>query len=220
MTAALSASGLGVVAGDVQLTRSLSIDVIGGHIMVLRGANGSGKTSLLETLAGVRRAAAGRIALDGVDVTNWPIHRRARNGLAWMPQARACFPTLTVRDNVLVAAELGASAHVSDVDGQLDRLALSGIAHRRAGALSGGESRRMELARCFVLRPRVIVLDEPFAGVDSQALSLMIGALRQEASHGVAVLLSDHHTHALRSVADSVVTLVEGTLVGTGLETA
>jgi len=155
-------------------------------MVILQGANGTGKSTLLEALAGVLRVDAGVVQLGGQDVTDWALHRRAQAGLGYLPQGPCLVPGLDVWSNVALS---GASA--SDVEAMLEALSLVSLTHRPVSELSGGERRRVELARCMVRPAKVLLLDEPLWGLDTSQAEAVWRGLSAQVRRGVAVLIAD-----------------------------
>ncbi len=189
-----------------------------GEVLGVLGPNGAGKSTLFRLLAGAEAPDSGRVTLGGVDVTGWPLHRRARAGLAWLPQGSSVLPRLTVRDNLGIA--LSAVGRVGELDERLAAADLASLSERRAGDLSGGERRRLELARALALSPQVVLLDEPFAGVDPRHvadLSRRIGAL---AAEGLAVILTDHAVREALAVCHRAILLDGGVVQVAGTASA
>ncbi|HKQ71576.1 MAG TPA: ABC transporter ATP-binding protein, partial [Polyangiaceae bacterium] len=181
------------------------------------GPSGAGKTTLFRALVGESPIAAGRIELDGQNISGDPLWKRARRGIGYVPQSPSVLWDLTVEQNLTtfesltrsVEPPLGAAAWAGSVE-LADRLDV------RAGALSGGERRRLELARALVGRPRVLVCDEPFAGIDPAGAERLGDLLRRRADDGVAVVLADHHVSEALRVCTRAVLLVDGRIEASG----
>jgi branched-chain amino acid transport system ATP-binding protein len=189
-----------------------------GHVTGLIGPNGAGKSTLFDVVSGLRRPAAGRVFLDGRDVTRMGPARRSRHGLARTFQHLELFGRLSVRDNLLVAAELGpyrrrAAAAVGEI---LDRLDLTDIAGRPADALPTGVGRLVEVGRALAVRPKVLLLDEPAAGQDADETDRFAGLLRTLAADGMAVVLVEHDMGLVMSVCDQVYVLDLGKIIAVG----
>jgi lipopolysaccharide export system ATP-binding protein len=187
---ALEADGLVKTYGGRRVVDTVSFAVHPGEVLGLLGPNGAGKSTVFRMLAGVEVPDAGSIRLHGQDVARLPLYRRARLGLGWLAQDDALFRELTVAENVLLAAD--AAGTDADPVELLRRTGVPGVAQRRIEGLSGGERKRVAIARLLALRPKVLLLDEPFAGVDPVAVRGLALLVRELASQGLAVVLTDH----------------------------
>ena len=205
--------GRPVVAG-------VDFEVQPGEIVGLLGPNGAGKTTSFGMLAGLLRADEGRVLVDGEDVTGWPLHRRARRGLGYLPQEASVFRRLTVRGNLeavlSVQRGLGRREAQDRVTAELRRFDLEDRASQRADQLSGGERRRLELARCMVIRPRWLLLDEPFAGIDPIGVRDLQGRLRGLRDQGIAIFVTDHQVRAMLALCDRTYLLAAGRVIDEG----
>ena len=189
----LTAHGLTRRFGKRTVVNNISLSIEPGQVHGLLGPNGAGKTTLFRMLTGLLRPHAGRVELAGVDVTRWPLWRRARAGLGYLPQGASVFRHLTVRQNVLAGLRhQPRAAQNGQADALLARFALSDLADARADRLSGGERRRVEIVRALAADPRVLLVDEPFAGLDPIAAQGVRAHLQTLAGAGVAVLITDH----------------------------
>jgi len=201
-------AGLRALAG-------VSLELRGGEILGLIGPNGSGKTTLLNVVSGVYRPTAGRVLLEGRDITGWPAHRIARLGLARTFQNIRLFGGLTVRENVEVAAPAGASD--ADVDRVLEELDLEPHAGTVAAALPYGVQRRVEIARAVIRRPAVLLLDEPAAGMnEAESERLLATIAGVQAALGCSVLVIDHDLRLILRLCDRVQVLNEGAVIAEG----
>lgn len=183
----------------------------------LIGPNGSGKSTLLAVITGVMRHERGHVEVDGTDVTGWPAHRIARLGVARSFQTARVFPALSVGENIAAGAMAARRPGVDILIGELaSRLDLADVIDERAGELSYGVQRRVEVGRALATDPRCLILDEPAAGLDeheSVALSDVLGQLRDD---GIALLVVDHDIELIRALCDSVQVLAEGRTLATG----
>jgi lipopolysaccharide export system ATP-binding protein len=213
---ALAASGIRVARGNKTILRGVDLHADGGEILGVLGPSGAGKSTLFRALVGEIAIGAGRIALIGEDVTSLPLWQRARRGLSYVPQTPSVLWDLTVRDNLRAYHRVVHPKAKSDVEAAAvrelaERVALTESLGVRAGELSGGERRRLELARALTRPPKVLVCDEPFAGVDPQQASRLGDMLRALAvEHGVAVILADHHVEEALRVCTRAVLLLDG----------
>ncbi len=201
------------------VVQEVSLDVASGEVVGLLGPNGAGKTTCFYMIVGLVPADAGRIHMDERELTNLPIHRRARLGISYLPQENSVFRRLTVEENVQAVLELQglAAAEISQRLGEL--LAELNIAHLRkhtALSLSGGERRRLEIARALGTRPAFILLDEPFAGVDPIAvldIQRIIGYLKER---GIGVLITDHNVRETLGICDRAYIINDGAVLASG----
>ncbi len=213
--ALLEGRGLGKRYGVVEALRGVDIQVGPGQVVGLIGPNGAGKSTAFRLLAGTEAPDSGTVWLRGDDVTLWPLHRRARGGIAYLPQHPSVLPRLTALQNLQIAEDANPGGPRA-----MELLAdagLSDLAGRRAGHLSGGERRRLEIARARAIRPAVMLLDEPFSGVDPAHVTDLSVGIRAMADEGLGVLLTDHAARAALRVCDWVYLLDSGiiTLSGT-----
>ncbi|QLG87036.1 LPS export ABC transporter ATP-binding protein [Chitinibacter bivalviorum] len=201
------------------VVRDVSLEVSSGEVVGLLGPNGAGKTTSFYMIVGLVKMDQGMIELDGVDVSQLPIHKRARLGLGYLPQEASIFRKMTVAENIKAVLEL----HYSDKTEINDRLDLLlhdlHVAHLRdsnAMSLSGGERRRVEIARALASNPQFVLLDEPFAGVDPIAvidIQRIIGFLKER---GIGVLITDHNVRETLGICDRAYIISEGAVLTAG----
>ncbi|MCW3474846.1 LPS export ABC transporter ATP-binding protein [Limobrevibacterium gyesilva] len=217
--AGLAAHGVGKVYKKRPVVRNVSISVRRGEAVGLLGPNGAGKTTTFYMIVGLVRPDTGSISLDGHDITGLPMYRRARLGIGYLPQEASVFRGLNVEQNVMAALEV-VEPDPDRRDQMLDELlAEFGIGHLRrtpALALSGGERRRVEIARALATQPSYILLDEPLAGIDPIA----VGEIRDLVSHlkdrGIGVLITDHNVRETLEIIDRAYILHDGQLLMEG----
>jgi lipopolysaccharide export system ATP-binding protein len=221
----LEATGLQKRFGARKVVKDVHLAVGGGEVVGLLGPNGAGKTTTFYMVVGLVRADAGRILIDAQEVQGLPIHRRSRLGLSYLPQEASIFRKLTVEENVRAVLELqqdadGKPLKTDALEQQLEQLlAELGIEKLRdvpAPALSGGERRRVEIARALATRPRFILLDEPFAGVDPIAvieIQRIISFLR---ARGIGVLITDHNVRETLGICDRAYIISDGLVLAEG----
>ena len=225
----LAASGLQKRYGARQVVRDVHLAVGAGEVVGLLGPNGAGKTTTFYMVVGLVRADAGSISIDGQPVEHLPMHRRARMGLSYLPQEASIFRKLNVQENIRAVLELQlgpdgrrlGEARIQELLGALLReLAIEKLADTPALALSGGERRRVEIARALATQPRFILLDEPFAGVDPIAvleIQRIIGFLR---ARGIGVLITDHNVRETLGICDRAYIISEGSVLAEGTPAA
>jgi lipopolysaccharide export system ATP-binding protein len=197
----------------------VSLEVSSGEVVGLLGPNGAGKTTCFYMIVGLVPADAGSIRLDQTDLTHLPIHRRARLGISYLPQENSVFRRLTVEENVQAILELQGLAP-EQIEARLTELLKDlNIAHLRkhtALSLSGGERRRLEIARALGTRPTFILLDEPFAGVDPIAVLDIQRIIRFLKERGIGVLITDHNVRETLGICDRAYIINEGTVLASG----
>ena len=218
MSPLLRAEEITVSFGGHRALAGVSLAAEAGRVTGLIGPNGAGKSTLFDVVCGLRRPGAGRVWLDGHDITREGPARRARRGMCRTFQHLELFGRLSVRDNLLVAAELGPGRRraARTVEGVLDRLGLTGVADDLADALPTGLARLVEVGRALVLGPRVLLLDEPAAGQDAEETQRFAALLRSLADEGTAVLLVEHDMSLVMGVCDEVYVLDLGSVVAGG----
>jgi lipopolysaccharide export system ATP-binding protein len=198
-----------------KVVNGVSLDVRSGEVVGLLGPNGAGKTSTFYMVLGLLRPDSGEISLDGQDISQLPIFRRARLGLQYLPQETSVFRKLTVAENILAILEtLEADPAVRQerLEKLLAELRISHLANRKAAALSGGERRRLEITRALVTAPHFIILDEPFAGIDPLAVTDIQNIIRHLKERQLGVLISDHNVREALGVCDRAYIINEGTI--------
>jgi len=199
--------------------RDISLSVKRGEVIGLLGPNGAGKTTCFYSVTGLVTPDAGTIMIDGVDATVLPMYRRARLGVGYLPQEASIFRGLSVEDNIRAVLEL-VERKPDRREQQLDELlAEFSITHLRrtpSVALSGGERRRVEIARCLASRPSYVLLDEPFAGVDPIAVGEIRDLVRQLRDRGLGVLITDHNVRETLEIIDRAYILHDGTVLMSG----
>ncbi|MFP5074109.1 LPS export ABC transporter ATP-binding protein [Neisseria sp. WLZKY-1] len=202
-----------------QVVKDFSLDIESGEVVGLLGPNGAGKTTSFYMIVGLIAADAGSITLDGRELRHLPIHERARMGVGYLPQEASIFRKMTVEQNIRAILEISIKDK-SRIDGELERLLsdlnIERLRHSPAPALSGGERRRVEIARVLAMQPRFILLDEPFAGVDPIAvidIQKIIGFLK---SRGIGVLITDHNVRETLRICDRAFIISDGAVLATG----
>ncbi len=203
-----------------QVVRDLSLRVESGEVVGLLGPNGAGKTTAFYLIVGLVAADAGRIFLDDADLTHEPIHRRAQAGIGYLPQEASVFRRLSVADNVMAILETRADLDRASREERLEQiLGELRITHVRASlgmSLSGGERRRVEIARSLAAEPRFILLDEPFAGVDPISVVDIQRIVRELAQKGIGVLITDHNVRETLGVCTRSYIIGDGSVIAAG----
>lgn len=199
--------------------RDVSIHLARGEVVALLGPNGSGKTTCFYNIAGLITPDAGKVLIDGRDVTALPMYRRARLGIGYLPQEASIFRGLSVEDNILAVLEIVVPDRHKRRERLEELLGDFSIAHLRqapALALSGGERRRVEIARCLAADPKYLLLDEPFAGVDPIAVAEIRALVTQLKSRGIGVLITDHNVRETLEIVDRAYILHDGKVLMSG----
>ncbi len=196
--------------------KGISLEVAQGQVVGLLGPNGAGKTTTFYMIVGVQRPDEGTIHLDGQDITRYPMHQRAKAGLGYLSQERSIFRKLTVEENlnaVLEMLPLSRTEKQERLDSLLHELGIQHVRNIKGYALSGGESRRAEIARALVLEPAIMLLDEPFAGVDPIAVADIKTIVQQLAQRNIGVLITDHNVRETFGIIDYGYIMNEGELL-------
>ncbi|MDF2605493.1 LPS export ABC transporter ATP-binding protein [Sphingomonas sp.] len=199
--------------------RDVSVSVGRGEVVGLLGPNGAGKTTCFYSVMGLVRPDAGRIMLDGEDITGLPMYRRAILGLGYLPQETSIFRGLTIEKNILTVLELNepdATARQQKLDRLLDEFGLTRLRDAPAMALSGGERRRAEIARALAADPSIILLDEPFAGIDPLSIADIRALVKQLKSRGIGVLITDHNVRETLEIVDRGYIIYDGRVLFSG----
>jgi lipopolysaccharide export system ATP-binding protein len=215
----LSADNLVKIYKGRKAVKGVSLEVEQGQIVGLLGPNGAGKTTTFYMIAGVVRPDYGTILLDEHEITKSPMHMRARSGIGYLSQERSIFRKLSVEENLLAILELlplSKAAQRERLEMLLEELGIAHVRHLKGYALSGGESRRAEIARALVLEPAIILLDEPFAGVDPIAVADIQETIRQLARRNIGVLITDHNVRETFGIIDRGYIMNEGNLLVSG----
>jgi lipopolysaccharide export system ATP-binding protein len=206
--------------GRRTIVRDLSLEVAAGEVVGLLGPNGAGKTTAFYMIVGLVPADAGRILIDDTDLTHRPIHARAQAGIGYLPQEASVFRKLSVEDNVLAILEtrpgLDGAARRARCDAILADLRIDHVRTSPGMALSGGERRRVEIARALAADPRFLLLDEPFAGVDPISVLDIQRIVRELAARGIGVLITDHNVRETLGVCQRSYIIGEGTVMAAG----
>jgi lipopolysaccharide export system ATP-binding protein len=219
MEISLKASGLKKTFGSRTVVNDIGLDVSQGEVVGLLGPNGAGKTTSFYMMVGLIKADAGKILLSGEDVTEMPIHKRALKGIGYLPQEASIFRELTVEENiysVLECRNLRKSKRVQVANTLVADFGLSHIRKSKGGELSGGERRRVEIARTLALEPKFVLLDEPFAGVDPLAVNDIQNIIKGLKERNIGVLITDHNVRETLGIVDRAYIMSNGELLESG----
>jgi lipopolysaccharide export system ATP-binding protein len=205
--------------GGRTVVRGVNLEVNAGEIVGLLGRNGAGKSTTFKMLMGVHRPNGGRVLMDETDVTHMPMFKRVRHGLGYLPQDDTYFAKLTVEENLLAILETTSMSKADRgkrLEELIDEFGLHKVRTNPAGSCSGGEKRRLEIARTLIGNPKVILLDEPFAGVDPIAIQDLRELVAGLVSKGIALLLTDHNVREVLPMTDRSYIIVDGQVIKEG----
>ena len=216
----LVAKGLRKRYKQREVVKDFGLTLEAGEVVGLLGPNGAGKTTCFYMIVGLVETDAGSIVLDGKDITGDPMYTRAKQGVGYLPQEPSVFRKLTVADNIRLVLELredlDKAGREAELNSLLDELQIGHVADQPGASLSGGERRRCEIARALAARPRLILLDEPFAGVDP----ISVGEIQRIVTHlkqrGIGVLITDHNVRETLGICDRAYILNEGSVLAQG----
>jgi lipopolysaccharide export system ATP-binding protein len=201
------------------VVKDVSFNISQGEVVGLLGANGAGKTTSFYMVVGVIRPHSGKILLDNRDITSLPMYKRARQGLGYLPQEASVFRKMSVEDNlfaILQTLKLSRKEQVKTADRLLDELRINHIRKNKGFSLSGGERRRVEIARALVTQPKFMLLDEPFAGVDPIAVLDIQEVIRELAGRNIGILITDHNVRETLGITDRAYIMNEGQIMVEG----
>jgi len=204
---------------DLEIVKGMSLEVKSGEVVGLLGPNGAGKTTTFYMICGLVESSGGEVFFDDENLSGMPLHQRALKGIGYLPQEASIFKDLSVEENLLIAAEV----KIKDKEEQekrilelLDMFNIEPIRYRKGVSLSGGERRRVEIARALVNKPKFLLLDEPFAGVDPIAVMDIQTVIKQLVSYGIGVLITDHNVRETLDVCDRAYVIKAGSLLASG----
>lgn len=215
----LSAQHLRKTYGHKAVVQDVSMDVYSGECVGLLGANGAGKTTSFYMVCGLVEANGGDVTLDGESLIHMPMYRRARKGIGYLPQEASVFRKLTVRENLLAIFETLPMTNEQiheELDSLLHDFGLEEVQEQKAFTLSGGQRRRTEIARCLVTKPKFVLLDEPFAGVDPIAVEDIQGIISELRGKGYGILITDHNVRETLSICDRAYLMTAGEILVQG----
>ena len=203
----------------LEIVQDMSLEISSGEVVGLLGPNGAGKTTTFYMICGLVESSGGEVFFDGENISTMPLHQRAIKGIGYLPQEASIFKDLSVEDNLMVAAQLG----IKDKKKQeerilelLDMFNIEPIRYRKGVSLSGGERRRVEIARALVNKPKFLLLDEPFAGVDPIAVKDIQTVIQQLVTYDIGVLITDHNVRETLAVCDRAYVIKSGSLLASG----
>lgn len=205
--------------GDRTVVNHVNITVKQGTIVGLLGPNGAGKTTTFYMIVGLEKPDYGTVTIDNRDITHLPMHGRARAGIGYLPQEQSIFRKLTVEENIMSVLELGPSTpegRQAKMDELIEEFNIEHVRKKVGNSLSGGEKRRVEIARSLATDPSFILLDEPFAGVDPIAVHDLQRLIRHLSSRGIGILITDHNVRETLSIVDQAYILNEGEVLISG----
>lgn len=216
----LIAEGLRKKYKSREVVKDFGLTLNPGEVVGLLGPNGAGKTTCFYMIVGLVQADAGRIVLDGQDITAKPMYTRAKLGVGYLPQEPSVFRRLSVRDNIKLVLELrkdlDGKGRERELESLLEELQVTHVADQQGASLSGGERRRVEIARALAAKPRMMLLDEPFAGVDPISVTEIQRIVRHLKDRGIGVLITDHNVRETLGICERAYILNEGAVLAQG----
>jgi lipopolysaccharide export system ATP-binding protein len=198
------------------VVKDISISVNTGEIIGILGPNGAGKTTSFLMLAGVIKPCQGEVLLNGENITHLSLSSRARKGIGYLPQDTSVFQGMSVSDNILTALEIvehNLGKRLRKLEKILEEFSISHLRHSKSISLSGGERRKLELARCFAISPTYLLLDEPFAGIDPISINSIVTLIRYLSSKGIGILITDHNVKEALGVIDKAYVIFNGKVI-------
>ncbi|MBX3418817.1 MAG: LPS export ABC transporter ATP-binding protein [Pirellulaceae bacterium] len=199
------------------VVNGVSLEVGEGEVIGLLGPNGAGKTTTFRMICGMTKPDSGKVFLRGEEVTNWPMYVRAsRGGMGYLPQQSSVFAKLSAENNlrgIMQLLGMNRKEQNSRIEELLDQFKIKHVRKTQAGRLSGGERRRLEIARCLISNPKIIMLDEPFAGIDPVTVQNVQVIIRELADSGISILITDHAAREILQITDRTYVVSEGTIL-------
>jgi lipopolysaccharide export system ATP-binding protein len=202
--------------GPRTVVNQINVEVSSGEVVGLLGPNGAGKSTTFSILLGLVTPSSGQVLLNGVDITRTPVYRRARLGVSFLPQEPSVFGKLTVRDNLRAISQMNRGAERRDIDTLLEEMGLDQIRSTKAALLSGGERRRLEIARSLLFSPSFLLLDEPFAGIDPIQIQEIQSIITSFSRKGMGVIITDHNIRDLLKITDRSYIINKGEVIFNG----
>jgi branched-chain amino acid transport system ATP-binding protein len=221
MSAILAVDGLSAGYGAIEVLHDIGITLEEGTLVTIVGANGAGKTTLLLALSGLVKKRAGTVRFDGADITALPSHAIVKRGLAHVPEGRRMLPSMSVEENLLIAADARPSpTRAKDIAALFERFPILGTRRAvAAGSLSGGEAQMLAIARALVMKPRALLLDEPSMGLAPKLVAEIFAILAEERARGTSILLVEQNARRSLAIADRGYVLERGRVIATGTGT-
>jgi len=208
------------IYGKRAVVKDISFSMNGGQVIGLLGPNGAGKTTTFYMIVGFIRANGGKIFINNIDISDFPMYKRAKAGLSYLPQEPSVFRKLSVRDNIHLVSQtredLTKEQQHELTDSLLEKFGLTGLSKQMGYTLSGGERRRTEIARSLATNPRFLLLDEPFAGIDPKAVYEIKNIVRSLSADGIGVLITDHNVRDTLSITDCSHIISDGSILVSG----
>jgi len=212
----LEGKGMSISFKKRRVVNNISVKVSSGEVIGLLGPNGAGKTTTFHMILGIHRPESGQILLNDVDITRYPVFMRARAGIGFLPQEPSVFRGMSVIDNIYTVLEHRKEKKEIDIEGVLDEMGLSELRNRKASFLSGGERRRLEIARSLVLDPDFLLLDEPFAGIDPIQINEIRKLIKSFKNKGLGIIITDHNVREILKITDRSYIINKGELIFQG----
>ncbi|MEN8223505.1 MAG: LPS export ABC transporter ATP-binding protein [Acidobacteriota bacterium] len=212
----LEGNGMSISFKKRRVVNNISLKVNSGEVIGLLGPNGAGKTTTFHMILGIHRPESGNILLNDIDITRFPVYMRARAGIGFLPQEPSVFRGMSVIDNIYAVLEHRKEKKAVDIEGVLDEMGLSDLRHRKASYLSGGERRRLEIARSLVLNPDFLLLDEPFAGIDPIQINEIRKLISSFRKKGLGIIITDHNVREILKITDRSYIINKGELIFQG----
>lgn len=202
--------------GPRTVVNQINVKVSSGEIVGLLGPNGAGKSTTFSILLGLVTPSRGQVLLDDLDITKTPVYRRARLGISFLPQEPSIFGKLTARENLRAISQMNRQEEKQDIEALLEEMGLSRIASTRAALLSGGERRRLEIARSLLFNPSFLLLDEPFAGIDPIQIQEIQAIITSFSRKGMGIIITDHNIRDLLKITDRSYIINKGEVIFDG----
>ncbi len=215
----IQTEGLVKTYGTKSVVNGVNLTIKAGEVVGLLGPNGAGKTTTFYMIVGLVPATSGRVLFDGKDITQLRMHERARTGIGYLPQEPSVFRKITVAENILAITEavgMAKSLRGPEVELRLKELNLTSVADQKAYTLSGGERRRLEIARTLVMRPKFLLMDEPFAAIDPISVSEVQKIILQLKSQGIGIIVTDHNVRETLRIVDRAYLIHKGKVLTEG----